>query len=130
MYHIKGYVYLLQNCTQLEKAKGLENVIQEYTKLFEAYNKSFYHEQDLVKENRSLSERLSQCEGRLTTAEKDKQTILQLTAELERVQKMADAAHTREQNARDVLEEHKQQLNKLTSEIEQRTLLGFDQEEY
>ena len=114
---------------QLEKMKGMENFTKEYTKLFEVYNRCYFHAQDLAKVNKSLSENISQCEAKLITADEDKKTILQLRTELEHVQKMADAAHTREQNARDILEEQKEQLNKLTSEIEQRTLLGFDQEE-
>ena len=114
---------------QVEKMKGMENFTHEYAELFDAYRKYYFHDQELIKDNKSLSEQVSQCEAKLLMAYKDKETIIQLRTELEHVQKMADAAHEREQNIHDILEEQKQLLNKLTSEIEQKTMLGFDQDE-
>ncbi|KAJ9584991.1 hypothetical protein L9F63_020652 [Diploptera punctata] len=114
---------------QLAKMKDVENFIQEYERVFEEYKKSYFHEHGLLKDNKSLSEQITEYKTRLAIADKDKETIFQLHKQLAEVKEITDAAHEREQNARDTLEEQKQQLNKLTFEMEQAALLGFDQEE-
>ncbi|KAJ4450717.1 hypothetical protein ANN_02147 [Periplaneta americana] len=117
--------------SQMEEMEGMENFLKEYTNLFDAFYKASTREEELTQENKILKlvieENSAKLEEVIKIAASDKETIDGLKRDIEKAWKMVDSAHAREENSQEVIENLRQQINRLSSEMEQRARLGLDQ---
>lgn len=115
----------------MDGKEGMETFAQEYTRLFEAFHKAHIHEEKLMEENEILQAQVETNTAKIAVTEKmaaaDKEAVDQLKHELKQAWKMVDSAHAREENSQQVIENLRQQINGLNTEMEQR--LGLDQSE-
>ncbi|XP_063978524.1 cilia- and flagella-associated protein 58-like [Diachasmimorpha longicaudata] len=110
-----------------EEMKGneaLREYSEEYTRLFEMLYKCRRDEDEMMEKFRQLQDDVIDKTGRVyeleRTAEGQVETIAKLKEEITAASKLADAAHTREQNAQEIIENSRLTISKLNQEIEQR----------
>ncbi|XP_074103609.1 cilia- and flagella-associated protein 58 [Cotesia typhae] len=96
----------------------------EYTRLFETLYKCRRDEEELLDNFRQLQEDLVNKTNKIDelekTLEENEFTIAKLNEKIVQVSKLADTAHTREQNAQETIENLRIAINKLNREIEQK----------
>ncbi|XP_035722569.1 cilia- and flagella-associated protein 58-like isoform X1 [Vespa mandarinia] len=94
----------------------------DYKRLFESLYKSYKNEKELMEKCNSLTneiiENTQQIDDLKKNIEIDSSEIVRLKQEIEKALKLADAAHTREQNAQEVIDNLRLNITKLVREIE------------
>lgn len=104
-----------------------------YSKLFEAFETTYKHEQELIIETEGLNENLTELNQKVqelfAERETDDSTINKLGLSLDKAHKLADDAHAREQLAQEVIENMRIQVVKLNNELEIKSKMGMDESE-
>ncbi|XP_057336889.1 cilia- and flagella-associated protein 58-like [Microplitis mediator] len=117
----RDYARLLNEMKNNETLAAYET---EYTRLFETLYKCRRDEEQLMDNLRQVQEDLVNKTNRINELEKaveqNECTITNLNEKIVEVSKLADTAHTREQNAQETIENLRIAINKLNREIEQR----------
>lgn len=103
----------------------------EYSKLFDAFEKTYINEQELLKEKENLTEEKKMLDRDFDnlkeTNEMTLRSIERLDKDLEHAHRLADNAHAREQQAQEVIENMRVQIVKLNNELEQKSKAGGDE---
>ncbi|KAL2726697.1 cilia- and flagella-associated protein 58-like [Vespula squamosa] len=105
----------------------------DYKKLFESLYKSHKNEKELTEKCNSLTNEIIENTQKITELQRnteiDSSEITRLKQEIEKALKLADAAHTREQNAQEVIDNLRLNITKLSREIEvkNKQLAGEDE---
>ncbi|XP_033208535.1 cilia- and flagella-associated protein 58-like [Belonocnema kinseyi] len=103
----------------------------EYSRLFESLYKTHKNEDELSEKCRLLQEESMQYAERIEDLEKivevDEQNISKLKQEINNALKLADAAHSREQNAQETIENLRDAIKKLQQDISQKDKLASEQ---
>ncbi|CAK9796574.1 Cilia- and flagella-associated protein 58 [Anthophora plagiata] len=109
---------------QMKTNEALAPFMQEYTTLFETLYNTIKTEKELTEKCNSLQMEVIQHEEKTSEL---RRTILNSNEEIERLKhevinamKRADAAHTREQNAQDIIENMRLNVQQLSQEIAQK----------
>ena len=96
----------------------------EYTRLFESLYKAQRYEEELTEKCRLLKDDVDGSASKIAELEEriaaDAESIGELKRELLESKKLADAAHTREQRAQEVIENLRISIAKLTDEVDQK----------
>ncbi|CAK9800095.1 Cilia- and flagella-associated protein 58 [Anthophora quadrimaculata] len=110
--------------SQMKTNEALAPFMQEYTTLFETLYNTIKTEKELTEKCNSLQMEVLQHEEKVSELNR---TILNSNEEIERLKhevinamKRADAAHTREQNAQDIIENMRLNVQQLSQEIAQK----------
>ncbi|XP_015188466.1 PREDICTED: cilia- and flagella-associated protein 58-like [Polistes dominula] len=94
----------------------------DYRRLYEFLYKSHKNEKELTEKCSSLTNQIVENAKKINEltikVETDTTEITRLKEEIEKALKLADAAHTREQNAQEVIDNLRLNITKLTHEIE------------
>ncbi|XP_047351046.1 cilia- and flagella-associated protein 58-like [Vespa velutina] len=94
----------------------------DYKRLFESLYKSHKNEKELMEKCNSLTNEIIENTQQINDLKKnieiDSSEIVRLKQEIEKALKLADAAHTREQNAQEVIDNLRLNITKLVREIE------------
>ncbi|KAI4483156.1 hypothetical protein M0804_008211 [Polistes exclamans] len=105
----------------------------DYRRLYEFLYKSHKNEKELTEKCSSLTNEIVENAKKIndltTKTESDATEIARLKQEIEKALKLADAAHTREQNAQEVIDNLRLNITKLMHEIEvkNKQLAGEDE---
>ena len=112
--------------------KSLERFRQEYDKLHRALKKSHESEKRLIKKCRELNQEIVANAAKVQTAlklsQEDQNTIASLKREIEKAWKMVDAAHEKEQRAKETIQQLKLEITNLSRLVEQGAGLTLGQE--
>ncbi|CAK9828131.1 Cilia- and flagella-associated protein 58 [Anthophora retusa] len=110
--------------SQMKTNEALAPFMQEYTTLFETLYNTIKTEKELTEKCNSLQMEVIQHEEKVSEL---RRTILNSNEEIERLKhevinamKRADAAHSREQNAQDIIENMRLNVQQLSQEIAQK----------
>ncbi|CAL7944366.1 unnamed protein product [Xylocopa violacea] len=117
----KDYAKVLK---EMKSNEALAPFMLEYTKLFEALYRAYKTEKELVEKRNSLQEEIFESEQKASeltrTLASRNDEIERLKYEVINAMKRADAAHTREQNAQDTIENLRLNVQQLGQEIAQK----------
>ncbi|CAH2007026.1 unnamed protein product [Acanthoscelides obtectus] len=106
----------------------------EYNKLFEAFFNAYNKQKELDEETKQLHEQIVEKDKKISLAvnlaDEDKKTIDSLKSQITHAWKLADAAHSREQVAQEIIDNLRRQVENLNAEIDFRNKLNQDTEEY
>ncbi|CAD2222960.1 hypothetical protein ADEAN_001051900 [Angomonas deanei] len=112
----------------------LTELKNEYEKIHRLLYKSVEGEKRLAQRTAELKEELEQHKGKINTAmelsEEDETTILALRKDIERAWSLADSAHAREKESRELVSVLKKQIAELDKAIEKSVGLSVGQESY
>ncbi|CAH2007025.1 unnamed protein product [Acanthoscelides obtectus] len=105
----------------------------EYNKLFEAFFNAYNKQKELDEETKQLHEQIVEKDKKISLAvnlaDEDKKTIDSLKSQITHAWKLADAAHSREQVAQEIIDNLRRQVENLNAEIDFRNKLNQDTEE-
>ncbi|KOC62419.1 Coiled-coil domain-containing protein 147 [Habropoda laboriosa] len=108
----------------MKNNEALAPFMHEYTTLFESLYKTIKTEKELTEKCNSLQVEVIQHEEKVSelrrTVTNDNEEIERLKHEVINAMKRADAAHTREQNAQDIIENMRLNVQQLSQEIAQK----------
>ncbi|XP_076767182.1 cilia- and flagella-associated protein 58 [Xylocopa sonorina] len=117
----KDYAKVLK---EMKSNEALAPFMLEYTKLFEALYTAYKREKELVEKRNSLQEEIFESGRKVSeltrTLQSRNDEIERLKYEVINAMKRADAAHTREQNAQDTIENLRLNVQQLGQEIAQK----------
>ncbi len=103
--------------------RSLDKFRTEYEKLHKALLKSHDSEKRLMQKCRELNAELvtnsAKVQSAMKLSEEDKSAITSLRKEIEKAWKMVDAAHEKEQRAKETIQSLRIEINNLTKLIEQ-----------
>lgn len=112
--------------------KSLEKFRVEYEKLHRALKKSHESEKRLMQKCRELNAEIvanaSKVQTALKLSQEDQTTIASLKKEIEKAWKMVDAAHDKEQRARETIQSLKLEIANLSKLVEQGAGLTMGQD--
>lgn len=112
--------------------KSLEKFRLEYEKLHRALKKSHESERRLMQKCRELNGEIVANAAKVQTAlklsQEDQGTIASLKKEIEKAWKMVDAAHDKEQRARETIQSLKLEISNLSKLVEQGAGLSMGQD--
>ncbi|CAF0915662.1 unnamed protein product [Adineta ricciae] len=103
--------------------RSLDKFRSEYEKLHRALLKSHESEKRLMQKCRELNSELvtnsAKVQSAMKLSEEDKSAINSLRKEIEKAWKMVDAAHEKEQRAKETVQSLRLEINNLTNLVEQ-----------
>ncbi|XP_051176631.1 cilia- and flagella-associated protein 58-like isoform X2 [Leptopilina boulardi] len=116
---------------EMKNNEALAPYEEEYTRLFESLYKAHRNENELTEKCKLLQEEVMQYVEKIdeleTNLETNEQTIAKLKHEITNSMKLADAAHSREQNAQEIIENLRGALKKFKQELNQKDKLASEQ---
>ncbi|XP_049851634.1 cilia- and flagella-associated protein 58-like isoform X2 [Schistocerca gregaria] len=117
--------------TELSRTDGLEKYARAFTNVYEFFNKTYANEKLLALKCQELESNLESCTEKCSVAmaqvEENRDIIAKLKQDLEWSRKLTDAAHVREQNAQEAIENLRQQVSRLKQEIEKKKEMAGEQ---
>ncbi|XP_047099162.1 cilia- and flagella-associated protein 58-like [Schistocerca piceifrons] len=117
--------------TELSRTDGLEKYARAFTNVYEFFNKTYANEKLLALKCQELESNLESCTEKCSVAvaqvEENRDIITKLKQDLEWSRKLTDAAHVREQNAQEAIENLRQQVSRLKQEIEKKKEMAGEQ---
>ncbi|CAH1188590.1 unnamed protein product [Phyllotreta striolata] len=120
------------NKTMLEIEDNPEALqyIEPFNKLFEHFFKTFAKQQEcetrVLAVGRDLADKDNKIELLMRLAEEDERTIGDLKNQIQNAWHLADAAHSREQQAIEVIDNLRRQVEKLNAELDFKNKMAFD----
>ncbi|CAN0010703.1 unnamed protein product [Lampetra planeri] len=118
--------------SELTGDKSLEKFRDEYEKLHRALKKSHDNEKRLMTKCRELNAEIVANSAKVSTAlklsQEDHASIASLKKEIEKAWKMVDAAHEKEQRAKETIQTLKQEITNLAKMVEQGAGISQGQE--
>lgn len=118
---------------RMMKVEAFKIFVDPYTRLFDALEIRQRHNEQLDSTNTLLQEKVTDYENKMQKAIEltthDSQTIIELKKDIADAWLSVDAAHAREQNAHETIENLRNQIERLNKEIDHRTRLMLDQNE-
>ncbi|XP_011303449.1 coiled-coil domain-containing protein 147 [Fopius arisanus] len=109
---------------EMKANEVLKEYADEYTRLFEMLYKCRRDEEEMMEKFRQLQDEVIEKTSRIyeleRTIEGQAEVVVKLKEEIVVSSKLADAAHSREQNAQEIIENSRLTIVKLNQEIEQR----------
>ncbi|CAF1073735.1 unnamed protein product [Adineta steineri] len=113
--------------------RSLDKFRAEYEKLHKALLKSHDSEKRLMQKCRELNSELvtnsAKVQSAMKLSEEDKSAINSLRKEIEKAWKMVDAAHEKEQRAKETIQSLRIEINNLSNLVEQGTGVSVGQEQ-
>lgn len=120
--------------SEIEQNPELVQYAEEFTKIFEALYKSHEAELNLKDRCEELEAKIQEQENLLDAAKQvakaDGKIINDLKEQIQNTWKMADAAHSREQTAQEIIDNLRKNIDSLNAEIDFKNKMGQDNEEY
>ncbi|XP_049768453.1 cilia- and flagella-associated protein 58-like [Schistocerca cancellata] len=117
--------------TELSRTDGLEKYARAFTNVYEFFNKTYANEKLLALKCQELESNLESCTEKCSVAvaqvEENRDIIAKFKQDLEWSRKLTDAAHVREQNAQEAIENLRQQVSRLKQEIEKKKEMAGEQ---
>lgn len=118
---------------KLQENDDLSDVKDGYTKLFNTFEDLYTNEKELTEKNDMLTGQVNwaieELDAYRKSTEADALTIKELKEQLKRAKHLTDDAHAREQQAQEIIENMRQQIVKLNTELELKSRLAVDAEE-
>ncbi|CAF5137398.1 unnamed protein product, partial [Rotaria sp. Silwood1] len=113
--------------------RSLDKFRNEYEKLHKALLKSHDSEKRLMQKCRELNAELvtnsAKVQSAMKLSEEDKNAIASLRKEIEKAWKMVDAAHEKEQRAKETIQSLRIEINNLSKLVEQGAGINVGQEQ-
>lgn len=122
------------NKTQLEIEKIPEalHLIEPFNKLFERFFRTYSNQQDLENQVTGLRNEIGEKDNKIDLymklSEEDEKTINDLKKQIQNAWRLADAAHSREQQAIEVIDNLRRQVEKLNSELDFKNKMNLDED--
>lgn len=123
---------MFQTQLEIEKIPEALHLIEPFNKLFERFFRTYSNQQDLENQVTGLRNEIGEKDNKIDLymklSEEDEKTINDLKKQIQNAWRLADAAHSREQQAIEVIDNLRRQVEKLNSELDFKNKMNLDEE--